>query len=52
MSVVRNLTVEMSLKKMMSMYAQWLKACTLNRALNGEIHVLRDLNEKAEGEIS
>ena len=34
------------------MYAQWLKVCTSNRALNGEIHVLRDLNEKVEGKIS
>ena len=33
------------------MYAQWLKVCDSNRALNGEIHVLRDLNVKVEGKI-
>ena len=26
--------------------------CASNRALNGEIHVLRDLNEKAKGKVS
>ena len=26
--------------------------CASNRALNGEIQVLRDLNEKVEGKIS
>ena len=34
------------------MYAQWLKVWTSIRALNSEIHVLRDLNEKAKGKIS
>ena len=34
------------------MYGQWLKVCASNRALNGEIHVLRDLNEKPKGKIS
>ena len=33
------------------MYAQWLKVCAANRALNSEIHVLHDLNVKAEGKI-
>ena len=28
------------------MYGQWLKVYASNRALNGEIHVLRDFNEK------
>ena len=34
------------------MYGQWIKVCSSNRALNGEIHVLCDLNEKAKGKIS
>ena len=34
------------------MYGQWLKVFSSNRALNDEIHVLRDLNEKAKGKIS
>ena len=34
------------------MYGQWLKVYASNRALNGEIHVLRDFNEKAIGKIS
>ena len=34
------------------MYAQWLKVCASNRALNGEIHVLRNLNEQVECNIS
>ena len=33
------------------MYRQWLKVCASNCALNGEIHVLSDLNEKAKGKI-
>ena len=34
------------------MYTQWVKMCASNWALNGEIHVLHDLNTKAEGKIS
>ena len=38
------------------MYEQWLKVCALwtivsNCTLNGGIHVLRDINEKAKGKI-
>ena len=35
-----------------NMYTQWLKVCASNRAINGEIQVLRDLNEKIKGKIS
>ena len=34
------------------MYTQWLKVYASNRALNGEIQVLHDLNAKAAGKIS
>ena len=34
------------------MYTQWLKVCALNHALNGEIQVLCDLNEKVKCKIS
>ena len=32
--------------------APWIKVCASNRALNSEIQVLRDQNEKAKGKIS